>query len=319
MRITIGRYLNKIIELEPDLPADIAAYIQKNISELQQPKCWETEISPRGADIHFGLGQNYEEDGKPEEAIKEYLKAVCIDPDHSTVQELLGNLYKSRGMFDEAAAHYQEIVRAFPEFPAGYYLLGSLYHSCGKLDEAVLEYEKIIKIAPEQTTPYLNLAVIYNKQNKPDKAEKEYQEALKLVTNAAEIHIELAWIYKELHDVENAIREYNEALAIDPNNYLYVYNALGMIYIQQRKFDKAIDEFQIVIEKEDTRNIEAHYGMALALEETGALEKSLIHWRIYVQMAGGDPIYANWQDQAAQHIKTIESKLKGNEAENTEE
>lgn len=138
--------LNKIMETEPSLPADITAYLLMTIFELREFKWWMGEISPRGADIHCRHGLNYEEDENDQKAEAEYLLALKLDPAHASVKEFLSGIYKRHKLYSEAEALLKEIIKDYPHIPRGYILLEELYTEQGRFDESTILGWKIDEI-----------------------------------------------------------------------------------------------------------------------------------------------------------------------------
>lgn len=217
MRNTAVTCLNKIIEMETDLPLDITAYLLKVISDLYQVRDWEWSLKSRGAGLHFLLGGRYEQEGKTDAAIREYLKAIQLAPDHGSAHEQLGHIYKARGDFKDAETHYKEIIRYFPQFPSGHYFLGDLYQDWGKDDEAALEYEKITRLSPTQVDAHLKLGDIYTSQNKYDKAAREFSEVVSIDNKHAPAHFALALALEELGRNQESLVQWNSYLSVAPD------------------------------------------------------------------------------------------------------
>ena len=60
---------------------------------------------------HYNLGNAYYEQGKLNEAIAEYKKAIEIDPDFADAYYNLGNVYDEREELEQAIVHYKEFIR----------------------------------------------------------------------------------------------------------------------------------------------------------------------------------------------------------------
>jgi tetratricopeptide (TPR) repeat protein len=158
--------LEKIVEIEPEIPAYIGACLLREISYHRQAKWWEWSIKPHAAVLHFDTGLSNEKDGRLDSAIREYREAELIDPDFGLAFYRLGNIYKEKGMFEEAASQYKELTRECFDFPLGHYELGNLYRDWGRLDEAASEYKKIIDRNPNHEDALLNLSIVSAKQGK---------------------------------------------------------------------------------------------------------------------------------------------------------
>jgi len=61
----------------------------------------------------------------------------------------LGVLMKREGRFDEAISLYNKALEIAPAYPSPYYNLGILYREMGRLDEAASYFRKALEVAPD--------------------------------------------------------------------------------------------------------------------------------------------------------------------------
>ena len=83
-------------------------------------------LQPNAADAYSNLGGALLEKGRVEEAVLQLRKAVQIQPDAANAQINLGNALARQGQFDEAVAHLREALRLHPEHPGPHYNLGNI-------------------------------------------------------------------------------------------------------------------------------------------------------------------------------------------------
>jgi tetratricopeptide (TPR) repeat protein len=74
--------------------------------------------------------------GKSDEAILLYKKAVKINPDLWGTQINLGNTLWRQGQLDEAIYHYREAIRSNPDYVRAYYGLSYVLSQKGQQEEA---------------------------------------------------------------------------------------------------------------------------------------------------------------------------------------
>ena len=65
---------------------------------------------------HYNRGNAYQEEGKFNQAILAYKKAIEIDSDFAEAHYNLGNAYYRQGQIDEAAIAYRNAIRIQPDF-----------------------------------------------------------------------------------------------------------------------------------------------------------------------------------------------------------
>jgi len=82
-------------------------------------------------DARINLGWALQEDGRPEEALEQYLIARSYQPASASVHFALGGVYEEQGNMTDAEAALREAIRLQPRFPAVYARLATLLR--GKL------------------------------------------------------------------------------------------------------------------------------------------------------------------------------------------
>jgi len=131
---------------------------------------------------HNQLGVAYWTQGKLEQAIAQYQKAIQIDPNFAQAHYNLGNVYKNQGQLEQAIVEYQKVIQIDPNLAYAHYDLGVVYVKQGQLDQAIAEYQKTIQIDPNFAFayPYYGLAAIYSLKNETALAIEWLQKAISM-------------------------------------------------------------------------------------------------------------------------------------------
>ena len=122
---------------------------------------WSKAVSttPNSSIAHGSLGQAHQAEGRLEEAIREYEKAIdiypknykhaiAINPDFVNAHFNLGNIYFNQGLLDDAINQYTKVIELAPNDYEALNNLGVAYAKQGNLDEAIAQWEKVLKIDP---------------------------------------------------------------------------------------------------------------------------------------------------------------------------
>jgi tetratricopeptide (TPR) repeat protein len=159
------------------------------------------------------LGLLATRDGRTDDAIRHFGKALEVSPDYWIALENLGNAYRLQKRWDEARQTLQRALAARPQDPeANYNLamvfaqtddperayrylqqalqlrpgypealnnLGVLYLRTGRRDEGVAKFEECIRMGPGFDQAYLNLARVYGLEGAKEKARAVLMELLK--------------------------------------------------------------------------------------------------------------------------------------------
>ncbi len=100
-------------------PQEAAAHLRRakeiRLEETEAQSRRTLELDPAYAPAYYNLGVVLAEQGKTDEAIRQWRKALEIDPDCVEVHEHLARTLYARGIVPEALSHWREAIRLQPE------------------------------------------------------------------------------------------------------------------------------------------------------------------------------------------------------------
>lgn len=147
----------------------------------------ETKIKllqePNLAEAHVNLGTAYLGEGRVQDAITEYQKALHYEPDQEFVYTNIGNLMLGRGDFDGAIEQYRQAVRVDPDNAKLHNNLGVMYSRQKRTLEAVEQYKAALKINPDFLPAHANLAHAYADEGRIEEANAENAEIQRIKEN----------------------------------------------------------------------------------------------------------------------------------------
>lgn len=108
-----------------------------------------------------------------------YEHAIEVTPENAWAQNNLGYALSLQGKKDEAIAHFRKAINIGNEADA-HYNLGTVLASQGKLDEAIYQFRESIRISPDYAKAHNNLGNALLYQGRIDEAIVSYREALRL-------------------------------------------------------------------------------------------------------------------------------------------
>lgn len=136
-------------------------------------------LNPDFAPAHERIGAIQQQQGNTMEAIACFSKAIQIDPQSLEAQLGLGNAYQQMGWAELAIIHFQNALAFHPDrFLAEYHCkLGDSLKERGRIVEAIASYERAISTNPNYVDAYRAIAQVYLRQNDPDSAHLIYERA----------------------------------------------------------------------------------------------------------------------------------------------
>lgn len=150
-----------------------------------------------------------------------------------------------------------------------HYLTGSLLDNVNQTQDALREFEQARKFDPDSDVISLRIAVDYIKLNENKKAIDQLNKTLELNPDSLQARTLLAFLYTAQGEFALAEIQYEiilkQAVKEEPEN-LEVHNFLGQFYFQQRKFDKALEQFNLILKK-DPKNKMAKLFLGLIYDE----------------------------------------------------
>ncbi|MFH1878135.1 MAG: tetratricopeptide repeat protein, partial [Candidatus Omnitrophota bacterium] len=150
--------------------AFITAYY--SLITFRQSEYWKDPVSfytgtlkypPGNSRIYNNLANTYEGEGRVEEAVALWKKAIQIRPDYSEAYNNLAVTYAGMKRYKEAAEMFEKAIKLDPGIPELYNNAGNVYLNLGRGEEARASYEKAIALNPYYADAYFNMSrMCYN-------------------------------------------------------------------------------------------------------------------------------------------------------------
>ncbi|MGK7950229.1 MAG: glycosyltransferase [Xenococcaceae cyanobacterium] len=118
------------------------------------------------------------QEGKLDEAIAEYHRAIEIDPNSYQSYHYIGETLAQKDELDAAANYYNLALQINPEFFWSYHCLGLVLFWQGKLDEAISAAKKALEIEPDKAVFHYQLGQYLERKLDLDSAIAAYKQAI---------------------------------------------------------------------------------------------------------------------------------------------
>lgn len=241
----------------------------------------------------FEKGNQFLQEGKLEDAIAAYCRAIELNPDISWYHHHLGEVLLKLGRCDEASIAFRHAIELKPDFAWSYHHLGDALAQQQDWEESATAFRHAIELNPEHFGTYVGLGKSLAKLGQLDEAIAAYTRASELNPDADWIHHALANVVPQRNqsNLTEAIASYRQMIELNPDNIEAYQNLLqlqpdnselwlqlGNTLVQQGKPEDAIAAYRRSI-KHNPQNQTAYYSLGECLAKLGQLEEAIAAYR----------------------------------------
>jgi tetratricopeptide (TPR) repeat protein len=157
-------------------------------------------------------------EGNTEEAIRDFRRALEIDPDFLIALVNIGNAYRRQKRWDEAKGVLERAIELSPEDADANYGLGMVFAELNDTDQAYDRLQKALAARPDYPEALNNLGVLYVRTHRLGDAEKSFRESIRLGPSYDQAYLNLARLYELEHETEKARTVLGELLKLHPGH-----------------------------------------------------------------------------------------------------
>ena len=196
---------------------DAARFESAGVTRIEDAnnKPVKRDTADASAKEHLENGREYLLEGNYSEAISELSMATSLDPKLTEAHNLLGVAYDKKGFNDRARESFERAVKMDEDADTLNNLGFSLYQN-GNYRAAVDRLKRAAKLAPQDERILNNLGLAYCRLGKIDEAYKAFSRATGPLTG----NLNTAKMLERFGREDDAIRYYEAARQIDPMNSL---------------------------------------------------------------------------------------------------
>jgi tetratricopeptide (TPR) repeat protein len=132
---------------------------------------------------HNNKGVALADEGRYDEAIAEYNKAIELDPKYALAYSNRGSTYYDKKQYDLAIADSSKAIELDPNYSNAYYIRGSAYYVKKQYDLAIADYTIAIKLDPGYAKAYNYRGNAYNKIGQYELAIADFNKVIELSTD----------------------------------------------------------------------------------------------------------------------------------------
>jgi tetratricopeptide (TPR) repeat protein len=173
------------------------------------------------AEVRRLLGWAELDRNRLDEAIKQFVQALEMEPRDSAAQFGLAIAYRRKGLLEEAGVELEKVQALDAKFPGLPLEKGRLAEASGDMDAAVTSYRKALEEAPRDAALKSRLGAVLVLTGQLDEGEKLLLEVIEAQPYSAEAEHYLGRIEMERGQVEAARRHFLRAARLESDNGLY--------------------------------------------------------------------------------------------------
>ena len=188
---------------------------QRNLPAAMRELTKASKLDPENPEIDMTLGLAYQKRGDLEKA-EEYLRsAVRKKPDYAEAHNNLGNLLGLQGKSEEAIREYEKAVAnvLYPTPEYGYYNMGREYARLKDLPRADGMYQRAIALNPSFAEAYRGLAMVQSEKGEWKEAARTLERLVDVAPSHAPGWLDLGRLYLRLKRTEEARGAFRKAMA----------------------------------------------------------------------------------------------------------
>jgi tetratricopeptide (TPR) repeat protein len=205
------KYYKKALELDPEnfvaLMNIANAYAEGDVEERKEAEknlLYLTRCYPDSVEGWINLGVFYGEEGKINEEMDCYTKALQLDPSRAEIWHNRGRLYKTIKWFREAISDFEESLRLRPDHIDTVYDKGYAHFHLNEINDAEECYDKVIELDPMHADAISDKGAVLAHKGK-------YAEAIPFFDRALKNQMTVATRVRTLRNKAIALRQLGES------------------------------------------------------------------------------------------------------------
>ena len=231
-----------------DNKKELALMELKTVNEIGQFGGYAPEVAFRKT-----IADLYVEFDQPEEALKEYLLLIKLEPHSAEHVFRAGTLFEKRDNAERAAGFFRKAIELDPKHSDAHFRLGLQLYRGKHPSEAKVELEQAINGPSVNYQAFYYLGRILKEKHDFVAALIAFEKAQRDQEIKIKALVERGSCYMSLNSLEKAVTELERAIRLieneSSNEALYARYFLSACFEKMRKFESAIEQWEKIYAK----------------------------------------------------------------------
>jgi tetratricopeptide (TPR) repeat protein len=205
----------------------------------------------QSAEYYFKQGNAFYFEGKYEESIAAYDKALVLHPENPDILITRAISLVNLGRYEEATISLDKAIGFKPDDPDTWNLRGVAISNLSHYEEAIASFDKSLGLRPDDPDTWNLRGIALSHLNHYEEALISYNKALEFRPDDPDTWTFRGIALSHLNHYEEALVSYNKAIEIKPNHDSAWYNR-ACYYAHQEKVEEAVHDLKKAIELDST-------------------------------------------------------------------
>jgi tetratricopeptide (TPR) repeat protein len=228
------------------------------------------------------LAAALQENGRIDEALVHYRRAIAIESGYAPAYNNLGTALRASGRVGEAIDAYERSLQKLPDYPDAHYNLANALLEQGRSDEAAAHLRIASRSLPTSAGVHNNLGKALADKGWLEEAAVELRQAVALEPGSATAHHNLGNVLASQGQIEEAFTQLRRAMELEPANAETGYD-LGTLLLEAGRIEEAVAVFEAVLRLRPLY-AEAHNNLGIALASQGKVDQAMLHFERAVEI-----------------------------------
>jgi tetratricopeptide (TPR) repeat protein len=209
------------------------------------------ERDPKYVPARFNLISCYRSIKNSNAALALAQKTLEIAPNDPNLHYMIGEImFRDLNRGEEALREYKKALELNPNYAQAYIQVGNYYDKLGKYPFALDQYRKAISINPKSAEAYVQMGICYENMGKYTLSLDQQRKAITIDPNNVLAHVHMGYCYEMLNKYELALDQYRRAITINPEDAQSRYYAGILLGYKLKRISEGVSELETYLELE---------------------------------------------------------------------